>query len=99
MLTSPYIEHPESEWLAITRQLIDEFTLSSEVLVSTVEAAWEDLYYSSFGDFRLQIGRDIFLPAQAIEIILERLIAVRLTHQNSGWRGSHQTRKRYCLYF
>ncbi|WP_152964904.1 ScaI family restriction endonuclease [Limnoraphis robusta] len=88
MLTSPYIGHPESDWMAITRQVIDEFPLSSEVLISTVEEAWKDLYSSSFGDFRLQIGRDIFLPAQAIGIILERLIAVRLAHQNSGWRGS-----------
>lgn len=70
MLTSPYIGHPESDWMAITRQVIDEFPLSSEVLISTVEEAWKDLYSSSFGDFRLQIGRDIFLPAQAIGIIL-----------------------------
>ncbi|MDY6897134.1 MAG: ScaI family restriction endonuclease [Cyanobacteriota bacterium] len=77
-----------NEWLEITRQLIDEFPLSQEVLISTIEAAWEDLYSSSFGNFRLQIGRDIFLPAQAIGIILERLIAVRLANLNSNWRGS-----------
>ncbi|ERT09825.1 scaI restriction endonuclease family protein [Lyngbya aestuarii BL J] len=87
MLTSPYTGYPEREWSAITTQLIDEFPLSSEVIISTVEEAWKDLYSSSFGDFRLQIGRDIFLPAQAIGVILERLIAVRLAHQNSGWRG------------
>jgi len=87
LLTSPYTGYPEREWSAITTQLIDEFPLSSEVIISTVEEAWKDLYSSSFGDFRLQIGRDIFLPAQAIGVILERLIAVRLAHQNSGWRG------------
>ena len=64
MLVSPYINHPESEWLEITKKLIQEFPLSSEVLISIVESAWEDLYNSSFGNSGLKIGQDIFLPAQ-----------------------------------
>ena len=39
MLVSPYINHPESEWLEITKKLIQEFPLSSEVLISIVESA------------------------------------------------------------
>ena len=43
MLLSPYMNHLESEWLEITNKLIEEFPLSSKVLVSIVESAWEDL--------------------------------------------------------
>ena len=87
MLISPYTGYPESDWLVITRQLVDEFPLSSEVLIDLVESAWKDLYSSSFGNSGLQVGRDIFLPAQATGIILERLIAVSIANQYSGWRG------------
>lgn len=88
MFTSPYIGYPEQEWLQITRQLVKEFPFSSEVLVSIVESAWEDLFSSSLGNSQLKIGQDIFLPAQATGVILEKLIAVTLANKYSEWRGS-----------
>jgi hypothetical protein len=87
MLVSPYINHLESEWLEITKKLIEEFPLSSEVLVSIVESVWNDIYTSTFGNSGLKIGQDIFLPAQATGIILEKLIAVHLANEYSEWRG------------
>lgn len=90
MLTSPYFGHLESEWPQITKQLIDEFPLSGQVLVSIVESAWNTLYSSSFGDSDIKIGQDIFLPAQATGVILERLIAVCLANQDSRWRGGQE---------
>jgi hypothetical protein len=56
-------------------------------LVYVVESAWNDLYSASFGDTGLHIGRDIFLPAQASGVILERLIAVHLNRISPDWRG------------
>lgn len=87
MLVSPYINHPESEWLEITKKLVEEFPLSSEVLVAIVETAWDDLYNSSIGNSGLKIGQDIFLPAQATGVILEKLIAVHLAKHYPEWRG------------
>jgi hypothetical protein len=102
MLVSPYINHPESEWLEITKKLIQEFPLSSEVLISIVESAWNDLYSSSFGNSGLKIGQDIFLPAQATGVILEKLIAVHLDlakdKEYSEWRGGKTQQEKDIVY-
>ncbi len=87
MLTSPYTDYPQEEWLKITQQLVDNFPLSTDDLIILVESAWEELFSSSFGNSQLKIGQDIFLPAQATGVILEKLIAVILTNSYSGWRG------------
>ncbi|WP_107668267.1 ScaI family restriction endonuclease [Cyanothece sp. BG0011] len=87
MLTSPYSDRPEKEWLHITQQLVDKFPLSKDDLINLVESAWEELFSSSFGNSQLKIGQDIFLPAQATGMILEKLIAVILTNTYSEWRG------------
>ncbi|PNJ93396.1 hypothetical protein CEP10_15860 [Cylindrospermopsis raciborskii S07] len=76
--------------LKITEKLIQEFPLSSEVLISIVELAWDDLYSSSFGTSRLKIGKDIFLPAQATGVILEKLIAFHRAKKFPTWRGGRQ---------
>lgn len=87
MLISPYTDHPQEKWLNITQQVVDNFPLSRDDLIVLVESAWEELFSSSFGDSQLKIGQDIFLPAQATGIILEKLISVILTKNYSGWRG------------
>lgn len=89
MLASPYNDRPRDGWPNITRRLVAAFPLSMDVLVETVEAAWTDLYNASFGETGLRIGSDIFLPAQATGVILERLIAVHLHRQFPNWRGGN----------
>lgn len=89
-MTSPYKKHAISEWPAITLRLVQEFPLPMGALVKIVEAAWEDIYTSSFGETGLRIGRDIYLPAQATGVILERLIAVHLKKRFQGWRGGER---------
>jgi len=90
MLVSPYSDHPRSDWRKITEKLVKTFPLAMKDLVSAVEDAWEDLYTSSFGRTGLQIGADIFLPAQATGVILEKLIAVHLSDKFAGWRGGRE---------
>lgn len=87
MLISPYKDKPRDEWPAITENLVGLFPLKMESLRDIVLRSWEDLYTSSFGQTDLRIGRDIFLPAQATGVILERLIAVHLHKQFPDWRG------------
>ncbi|EFA68235.1 hypothetical protein CRC_03313 [Cylindrospermopsis raciborskii CS-505] len=55
-----------------------------------MELAWDDLYSSSFGTSRLKIGKDIFLPAQATGVILEKLIAFHRAKKFPTWRGGRQ---------
>lgn len=89
MLASPYKDKPREQWRTITEQLVETFPLPMAELCSTVHSAWNDLYASSFGNTGLKIGTDIFLPAQATGVILERLIAVHLKMRFSGWRGGN----------
>jgi len=87
MIRSPYHGQPVSQWQSITKNLIAEFPLSAHELVTTAETAWDEFYNSRIGSVNLQIGRDIFLPAQATGVILERLIATHLARHHTGWRS------------
>ena len=84
---SPYEGRDQSEWLDVTKELVAKFPLSSNEIVKLVMGAWEDIYSSSLGGVDIKIGKDIFLPAQAIGVLLEKLIAVRLHGVDSRWRG------------
>ncbi|MDJ0579793.1 ScaI family restriction endonuclease [Crocosphaera sp.] len=98
MLTSPYIDYSEEEWPNITKQLVDNFPLLQDDLIYLVESAWEELFSSSLGNSQLKIGQDIFLPAQATGVILEKLIAVILTENYSGWRGGQTKQEKDIIY-
>ncbi len=84
---SPYHNRPTTEWSEITQELIDRFPLSGGTLVEIVKEAWEDLYTSTFGRAKLVVGTDVFLPAQATGVILEKLIVLELIRRDKGWRS------------
>jgi hypothetical protein len=84
---SPYSGIYPARWSEITRRLIGEFPLSAEELVAAVENAWSEFYSSRIGSVGLLIGSDIFLPAQATGVILERLISAHLARRHRGWRS------------
>ena len=84
---SPYVNRAPNEWAAITEGLVAAFPLDAAMLVSVVHDAWDDLYTSSIGRAKLIIGADVFLPAQATGVLLERLIANELHRRNSQWRS------------
>lgn len=87
MTGSPYQGTSSSEWLGVTGGLLREFPLTQDQLVNLVLRSWEQIYESSFGSGKLRVGSDIFLPAQATGVILEKLIAVDLGRQGDFWRG------------
>ncbi|MEJ0010248.1 MAG: ScaI family restriction endonuclease [Alphaproteobacteria bacterium] len=91
MIDSPYKNHPEEKWLEITKQLIAEFPLSKEDIVKVVSDSWNDLYTSTIGSSGLVIGKNIFLPAQATGVILERIIGSALQRLDSKiWVGGKE---------
>lgn len=87
MLKSPYAGQPEHEWPLITQDLVAKFPIPASDIISVVELAWDDIYSSNFGDSGLRIGRDIFIPAQATGVILEKLIVHKLSQLHPEWRG------------
>ena len=74
-MSSPYKIDAADTWLATTERLIDSFPIDTKEIIEIVIEAWENLYSSSFGNGKLVIGKDIFLPAQATGVILEKLIS------------------------
>jgi len=100
-MISPYEGKDNSEFASITRKLVDDFPISRQELVEIVSEAWKDIYTSSFGNSELCIGKDIFIPAQATGVILEKLIAIKLSNRYpKAWRGGiHKSEKDIvCLY-
>lgn len=84
---SPYAGKTAAQWNEITKRLVAEFPIPTKSLVEVVREAWNDLYTSQIGKARLVIGKDVFLPAQATGVMLERLIANELKRQDSRWSG------------
>jgi hypothetical protein len=62
-----------------------EFPIETEQLVRCVQDAWDDLLKTQIAG-RLCIGVDFELPAQAIGVILEKLITFRVA-ETGPWRG------------
>jgi hypothetical protein len=84
---SPYANKIPGDWSAVTQGLVAEFPLDTRTLVEVVKGAWHDLYSSQIGKAQLMIGRDVFLPAQATGVILERLIAHELKRRDARWQS------------
>lgn len=89
MIQSPYENLPVEKWEGVTRELVKNFPLSSENILYFVDKAWNDLFNSRIGTRGLKIGLDIILPAQAMGVLLERLIAVEMQNSIPGWRGGN----------
>ncbi len=85
--SSPFFHIPVDRWPEITKRLLEEFPLSFDEIVAAVENAWDEFYQSRIGSVGLVIGRDIFLPAQATGVILERLVAAHLAKRHINWKS------------
>jgi len=86
-VTSPYEGVSPERWSRVTAELVEAFPLKGDELVAVAMASWEEIYASSFGNGKLVVGRDIFLPAQATGVIFERLFALNLNRNDTSWRG------------
>lgn len=88
MTNTPYKNQAEDDWLSITHGLVRNFPITKEKIVEIVVTSWDDFYSSKIGLTELAIGRDIFIPAQATGVILEKIIASKLSRHNPKiWVG------------
>ena len=74
---SPYENLPDSQWKKVTKKLVNEHPLSSDILIDTVLEAWNGILKTKIAD-ELQIGRDIFPTPQILGNYLHELIPVFL---------------------
>lgn len=80
---SPYENLPDSQWKKVTKKLVNEHPLSSDILIDTVLEAWNGILKTKIAD-ELQIGRDIFPTPQILGNYLHELIPVFLEKKYPG---------------
>ena len=87
MNNSPYKNKDISEWMSITEKLINKFPIKLNDIKNLVEKSFADYLSITISEAKLQVGRDIFFPAQATGVIIQKLIARKLEiFQSSKWR-------------
>ena len=80
---SPYENLPDTQWEKVTKKLVNEHPLSSDILIDTVLEAWNGILKTKIAD-ELQIGRDIFPTPQILGNYLHELIPVFLEKKYPG---------------
>lgn len=84
---SPYEGKDPSDWPKITKRLVEAFPLKSRDIVEVVHKSWTDIYATKIGSAGLRLGIDVFLPAQATGVLLERLVVGTLARTSDNWAG------------
>ena len=89
---SPYENLPDTQWKKVTKKLVNEHPLSSDILIDTVLEAWNGILKTKIAD-ELQIGRDIFPTPQILGNYLQELIPVFLEKKISRSVDSRYRKK------
>lgn len=91
-MSSPYSGVGASQWLPITKKLVDEHPLSREEIVNLVLESWNYVVGTKLGH-KYTIGSDIKLKPQIMGFFLHELIALELANKYPGKWQTEQTAK------
>jgi hypothetical protein len=98
-MDSPYFGLPASEWLDITRQLVERHPLATEEIVETVLVSWQSIFDSRLGTKGFRIGYDIFPKPQTMGFLLHELIPLELAAKYPKyWRGDTSASDKDLVY-
>jgi hypothetical protein len=96
-ITSPYAGVDPDYWVEITEGLIMKHPLKPEEIVSAARKAWEDIFTSSIGGFR--IGVEMFPKPQIMAFLLQELVTLELVKLHPGeWRGDQTATDKDLVY-
>lgn len=98
MVESPYANVPEYKWNEITTQLIDDFPLSMDYLVSVVLEAWDSIFETKIGKDQIMIGKDIFPKPQIMGFLLHELIPIIISKSNPEWHVDKKSSDKDIVY-
>ena len=94
---SPYFEIAETDWVTLTRQLIDAYPLDLRSLTDSVLGSWNQIFSSSIGAF--SIGKDIRPSPQVMGNLLHELIPLNLAHASpQDWRRGSASDEKDLVY-
>jgi hypothetical protein len=100
MTTSPYSGKPESTWLAVTQQLVDNHPLKQTLLLEATTASWRTLWQTTIGSGALSVKlADLRVPATIVGYFFEVLLALELERRApSLWRGNQSKNEKDLVY-
>lgn len=99
MNTSPYAGIDKSQWKDVTENLILNHPLDEQVLVSTILAAWNNIFETSMGSNNLKIGVHIFPKPQVIGALMHELIPAEMEASYPNiWRGEKTSSDKDIVY-
>ncbi|MEK7465291.1 MAG: ScaI family restriction endonuclease [Patescibacteria group bacterium] len=96
--STPYKGKPTSEWLSITKNLIEAHPLNSKDIVSIVQRSWDQIFSGKIGGV-IKIGEEITLTPQMVGNFLHVLVAHNLsTEAPKLWRIEATTDEKDIVY-
>ncbi len=79
MTTSPYAGKPESTWLSVTQQLVNNHPLKTAELLDAATTAWATPWQTTVGTGSLSVKlSDLKVPATIVGYFFEVLLAREL---------------------
>lgn len=97
-MKSPYENQPVSDWLKITKKLIQQHPLSKEEIIKIVLDSWESIFKSKVGNTFL-IGKDILPKPQIMGFFLHELIPLTLQMRYPDkWRKEETASEKDIIY-
>ncbi len=98
MVVSPYSDIPQEKWMTVTTNLIEEFPLSMDYLVSVVLESWDSIFETKIGKEQIMIGKDIFPKPQIMGFLLHELIPITISKTNKDWHVDRKTSDKDLVY-
>jgi hypothetical protein len=99
LTSSPYSGKPESSWLAITQQLINNHPLKPQVILDAALTTWGTLWQTTVGTGPLAVKlADLRVPATVVGYFFEVLLARELERRDPLWRGSQSKDEKDLVY-
>lgn len=74
----PYNGINESEWLNVTKRLIDEFPISMNDLCKIVLESWDEIFTITNSSKDFSIGKTVFPKPQMLGFFLEEIITQKI---------------------
>ena len=87
-MVSPYKDIKIYNWKSITTKLVDSFPIKKNELKECVEKAFDEYLKITISSLKLQVGKDIFFPAQATGVIIDKLIGtIIIKEKGNEWKS------------
>ena len=97
-MKSPYQGKEESEYRAITCNLIQKHPLGEKTIVNTIVKSWNQFWLTKIGGTIDILGDGVNIPAQITSHFLEKLFAFNLSKISSKWKGGNKKTEKDIVY-